>query len=1399
MVIRATRFLIKKSLALAAAGVIVLALLIQLGRSVAAGDYREQLAEYLSQALQSNVQIEAFSADWQGLRPALLLSGVDIKTPAGDAMLQVERVDAELSLLRSVLNGRVVWNRLLLDGAAFHMQQADDGRWSLVGLPLQVAAPELDAEGEPLINSPADIFFYGRHIELANTQLSFDFRSGHSMDLRVPNILLENSLDYHRATANLDLDGRQDVVRAVLEIQGDLTRREQLRTKGYLKIDQLPTEKPLAALAKQLWQGRADKQWRDDGLLSLEAWFDSASSGGVDIKGQLSLSDLPALFTQVDDLENSEQLNNVSADLTGFWRPSGECQLNLQQLQWRWGPQQGPSFNARIGHSLEANRWTAAIDNLELAPWYAMLEGRPLLGERLAAVLAKLEPEGNLKNLQFSWPAGNLSNFKLQANLQQVSVGPWGGAPGLTQVDGYLEASKTGGWIDLDSRAGFSMFYDTVYEAPMEYRQARGQVAWWLQPDNNAIYVNSGPLALQGEDGEADGFLHLYFPWQKGSARSEMILQIGLQNSRARYHKKYVPKVVPENLLRWLDSSLDQGDVSRAGFIYRGSLGKGDADHRDIQLFIDLANASLDYHPQWPAISDGEGHLLLDGSELQVDLSRGRIFDSRLEDVRVTLTTNPLGQGQQLDIDGRLQGPAEDGLRVLRESALRQVLGDSFDSWHLQGQMSASLDLTVPLNHDELGAAQRVEVELAGNELTMGSLNLTFSDINGRLHYSDEQGLTAESIAANLWQQPLELAISSEANGGGEPEAALFSAGQRDTRVSFTGQTDARPLARWAKRPELLFLEGALPYRGSVLLPSKSSARRAEFTEQLGEPPQALLEVESDLQGVAVDLPEPFGKVVADTVPVRLQVPIAASRSLYRLSYADLWQGLFLQRQGFLNRANVALFSEAQLPEEEYLLVSGVVDRIELPEWQSVLDRYVDYQAQLQPLTDEPAEQFSEVQEASSLRRRLELQVGQLQLGEFSVSGLAVAGEVTDETWQLQLQSELLAGRLQVTESRVAPNLKLALDYLHLPDSDVAGVDIGTELAPELESAVEQLDSDSLESKPQSQLAISGVAEDKGEPLLLSSSSLAEPVRVDPLASVAPGDLPALTFSVDDLRLGDDDFGRWSFVLNPNDTGLILSDLRAEIRGLTLTGPEHSGAQLSWWERDGEIRTEFKGELSFADAGQLMQSWQQPALLESRNGQLQADLSWLGSPANINLLALKGRLDVDINKGRYNRSAGTGSDAVLRLLGLMNFDSWARRLQFDFSDLYKKGMAYDRLQGRLDFEEGMLHLNQPLRLKTPSSRLQMAGHIDLRREEIDASLVATLPVSGNATLITALIAGLPVAAGVYIASKLFQEQVDKVASISYDIEGSWDDPKVEFRKLFDQKAAERKAEGLSAQ
>src|SRR5690606_7324533 len=292
--------------------------------------------------------------------------------------------------------------------------------------------------------------------------------------------------------------------------------------------------------------------------------------------------------------------------------------------------------------------------------------------------------------------------------------------------------------------------------------------------------------------------------------------------------------------------------------------------------------------------------------------------------------------------------------------------------------------------------------------------------------------------------------------------------------------------------------------------------------------------------------------------------------------------------------------------------------------------------------------------------------------------------------------------------------------------------------------------------------------------------------------------------SVQSLLLDENDYGSWSLQLRPDQRGVVIGNIRGSIRGVTVGGvtvgdvnagnvntgkqddqPEDEiGAKLIWQYTEVGVQTRFIGRLTTGDIGAVLREWQKPDTLESTSSTYTADVFWPGSPQDFKLLNMGGEMTISMENGRFKRDASAG-EGLLRLMSVLNFDTLARRLRLDFSDLYKSGLAYDNITGKVRFNQGILVFEEPLVVTTPSSGMQMAGTIDLRRERLDTRLVATIPVAGNVTFYAALAAGLPAAVGIYLVSKLFKKQVDQASSVSYTIKGSWDEPKMRFDRLFE--------------
>jgi len=1324
-----TRWLAKKFWALLAILTILCAVLVQVGRMVSpmVAENKEAISDYLGEQLGVEITADQLSLHWSGLRPELRLGGLHFMGPDGKPVISVKRADAQIDLLASLLVGRVQMWQVELDGVDLTLAQGRDNRWSISGFTDRPKNPESDSPRNPI-----DALLIGRYVHLQAVNLNFQLRNGVNQRLRLSNMLLQNQQGFHRFSGDVQDAQERTVLDFVFEGEGDPRDLNAFDGRGYLELDRVVLPENLAHFLPFLESLPA----LQGSELSARAWLHSSAQQRITVEGELGLQ--RALKGAADEFSTQRIPTQLNTQFTGSWSVADGVSLALQDAFINWSEGVSPALNAVVSSTPDSGVWQLRLPELPLEPWLALALQQPQLPERVRGLLTDLQLRGRLERLRVDIPLSEPMSFRLSSNLNQVSSKARKGIPGIQKLDGYLDTGALAGHVDIASERGFQMFFPDVYRQPIDLERMRGQVAWAVNTGANQVHVNSGLLQGQGEVGEVSGYFFLDAPFIPKSRPSELMLQLGLQDSEVTQHKVLVPYLVPQSLQDWLNSALVAGEVPQASFIMRGYFGLVNPAARTVQLGINAQASELKFDPRWPALSDFSGFLNLDDRIFQGFVDSGSLLGSQVANVGVELQAyNPDGEGSLLSINGGMHGPAADGLSLLVDTPLRSLMGGAFDSWRLEGDMAADIELSIPLSAGQPGHYQDIQVHLNNAQLGMADLNLVLDDVVGGVRYSSLAGLESAGLSATLWQQPVTATISSE------PVAQQFR-----THIDFQGPVVMPSLAAWLQRPEVSFAEGQANVRGRITVPANAEGRDESL----------LFALESDLQGVTVNLPTPYGKTAQIPTPFSASIGIKPGKQFYRIDYRDMvsvGMGLGDARasQGLIRLAEQGSEITAVMPADlpaSGLLVEGSVPSIDASDWLDVSERYGHYAALYTPALSTTNEEPTS-EEPSNIVLALEL--GALHWGDYRFDQLNVTGQTIPHGWQLMLDHPILAGEVLWYDNKP---LQLDLDYLRWPLS----------LPSEADQAAGKQEASDF---------------------------------VDPLANVDPRHLIPMDFSAREVKLGADDFGAWSFLLRPIEGGVAVSELQADIRGAQLGAKPKSnkgGAEFTWLRSESGDISHFSGMVSSSDLVKVFESWGQPKTLESKRARLAGDLTWLGSPAAASLAGLEGGVTMDIEKGRFFKSTGRASNALLRLFGLFNFDSWARRLRLDFSDLYKGGMAFDSIDGQLSFAQGQVFLVEPIKVDTPSASLQMGGQIDLRQETLETSMVATLPVGGNATLIAALAGGLPVAAGVYAVSKLFKRQVDKVASVSYQMTGAWSDPEVEFHKLFDNKAAKQAAEGV---
>ncbi len=354
------------------------------------------------------------------------------------------------------------------------------------------------------------------------------------------------------------------------------------------------------------------------------------------------------------------------------------------------------------------------------------------------------------------------------------------------------------------------------------------------------------------------------------------------------------------------------------------------------------------------------------------------------------------------------------------------------------------------------------------------------------------------------------------------------------------------------------------------------------------------------------------------------------------------------------------------------------------------------------------------------LLQSAELSIGRLRAGSLSLEALRVSLQRRARDWRLWLDSPQLLGAVVLPADEAQP-LRIELERLRLPAA---------------------------------------------APLTASAPA----ARSDPLAEVDPRRLPALDLQVHHLFRGEERLGRLSLRSRPSGSGALVEALDADLHGLRLQG------SLDWQGSGIASRSHYRGSLGGGDLAEVLQAWGYAPSIGSRSFQVEIDGSWPGSPAMAGLTHFSGSLQLQARRGQLYEVDGGAS--VLRVFGLLNFDSLSRRLRLDFSDLLGRGLSYDSIDGRLVGTDGVLLTRGPLVLDGPSTRLELDGQLDMASEQIAARLRVTLPLSNNLPLAALLAGAAPVAGALFIVDRLVGDRLSRVASVDYRIDGSWQNPQI---------------------
>ncbi len=484
----------------------------------------------------------------------------------------------------------------------------------------------------------------------------------------------------------------------------------------------------------------------------------------------------------------------------------------------------------------------------------------------------------------------------------------------------------------------------------------------------------------------------------------------------------------------------------------------------------------------------------------------------------------------------------------------------------------------------------------------------------------------------------------------------------------------------------------------------------------------------SNLVGATMNLPYPLDKTNGGAArEFNYRQVFKESGHLVDMRLDDHIHASLKLEEGIAVGGRIHVGTDAAMEDVTYdgIKVTGELDRLDFTEWLR---------------TTEDLSQLSEALIEDAIAghvKRVSMKIDDLTLFDLSLQQVDALVIREEDTWKTHISSDLLDGDLHVYD-----------------DSRPAVI------------TLTRLNLDTIEDEGEGE----GEGEDAGMGDMLDD--------INPLA------LFDVDFRANQLQLGGEDYGDWSFEYRVGENEARFENLVATTNfGLNIL----PGSHLQWNYHGEEQSSLFAGELLIDDLAQMLERFSFASSIEAEGLKISTEVGWQGSPARVGVNKLEGIVSIKEGKGKFVQAETGGA---LKLLGIFDFASLARRFRLDFSDILSKGFEFNDISGVTAFKGGVIDVKEPIIIDGSTGRLKVGGSVDLNTGALDNDMIVTLPVEKSlpwyaaySAIVTNPLAG----AWVMIAKKVFKKQIDQMSSAKYKVSGTIEQPRIEFVTIFNDK------------
>lgn len=1262
-------------------GVLVAAILVTAVRLLLPdiGVYRSEVEAWVGNYMGYPVAIRSMDANWQGWVPDLTLANIDLLNPDETRTL-IHFKSARISIdpWASLLARHIVPMELVVSGFEVSIVRMPNGA---------IHVEELDLSTTPgIISGQSELaiwLFRQKHIRLENGMVSWTDNLHGQQSILLSNVMLTLRTD----GARLQLDGSTDLPRDygtgmdfAFDAQGDLLT-SAWTGEFYLSAKDINPD--------NWYRLRRPKSFNiAGGSADIRVWSRWSGARLASLQGQLSYRDFVAHVGAAKlGIRQLDGSFTSTVDQNGQWRLG----LRVHKLDTEHGswPETVIAVAGDAAPGTSHTGYSTTFSYLRLEDVVPLVLALPQMDDGTMEGLGQVKVRGELHDGAIAFGA---RPFVYNFGFRELAISGARGLPSVRGASGLLRGDLDSARLEFRDDAvtligrgsrGGDLALDGL-RGTLEWRRLDqgwriAGAAMQLQTPEVSIHW-SGSVTQTAESGKG--------PFV------DIIAHAGAAD--ATHAIRYLP-LSPQGRLRpWMDRAVVSGQMLSADLALRGFLEDFPFAGREgrFSALVNVEDVTLDYSDRWPPVDALTGEIEFDGPELTFRASTGRIFSSTFNNAEARIP-NIRAAEKRLFIDGFASGPTDDlGLFVdqspLNADPILSRLRENLSG----GDMDLKLSMSLALGGVGAPAEVSGTLGLDGAQLRSGALLKPLEQVAGAVDFT-RTSATGSGLKAMFHNRPVQLEVFGDRAQPSEAPRIVVHGRDDDAFVRERIEDFLPGLT--LRQPEFFSrLRGESDWNLSM-----------SFADTDGDGKlNRRIEVRSNLSGMAVDLPAPFGKTTDDAIEFSLARELdTPDPAPVIVRYGDDLVAAFGARTTSDPTPPITLefgsVDSVPVPAKG-IQAGGTVTLLPVSAWWDVLE---EVRAAQRRHGGGPALDIS----ASGHVRKL------LLLGQ-QFHDVDVTATRDGDTWNVNLRGAEIDGVVTLPNDAGSNEpIRAHLNRLKLARGEDGGRHV-----------------------------------------------------------MNPGAIPPLQVSISDLDFHGRALGAAEIVSTPVADGMRIDSATFSKPGLVING---SG---TWYRLAENHQSRFAVQVHADTIDNMLQTFgYNVAAVRQGETELTIDAGWDGTPADFEWAKLNGTLQMEVRKGQLldiEPKAG-------RLFGLLSFQSLPRRLSLDFSDLFGKGMAFDRIEGTFDISSGNAYTND-LHLRGPSAEVTISGRTGLAVQDYDQIVTVTPQVSETLPVAGALFGpvGIGVGAVLYLAGKMFDSSsgmLDELLRHQYTVTGSWDAPVIE--------------------